>query len=516
MSKARDSELGATPPSPDSPSQAPSVQEVELKEDHDTFIESLPPIVDEKKVIRKIDMRIIPILSLLYLMSFLDRGSIGNANIEGLSVDLGLTGAQYNMCLTVFFFTYSVFEVPSNMMLKKLKPSIWLPTIMVAWGIVMTLMGIVQNYGGLLAARVFLGLTEAGLFPGVSYYLTLWYCRRDIQFRTAMFFSAASVAGAFSGLLAFAIAKMDGVGGLEGWRWIFILEGIATVVIAILAFKLVVDFPDTASFLNEQEREWVIWKLKYDTNKSKNAVQPPVLVEENHDTTWAEVRKAFKDPQLYPQTLLYAAVLVPLYGVSLFLPTIVKNLGYTSSKAQLMTIPIYTVAAIASVLQAWVSDKFGLRSPLLVVNFCCMFIGYMLAMNVSAVDNPSATYAGCYLVALGLYPGIPGIISWLSNNTSGAYKRGVSMGVQIGFGNLCGAIASQIYRAEDAPQFKLGHGIEVMFICLGFICIFVLNIGYYIVNKRKRRMIAKGQCGHYTAAELSQMGDKSPYFIYAH
>ncbi|QNP97803.1 YALIA101S12e02036g1_1 [Yarrowia lipolytica] len=489
-----------------------------LKEDAEIHIQSVHPTINEKKVTRKIDLRIVPILSILYLMSFLDRGNIGNANIEGLSTDLGLTGPQYNMCLTVFFFTYSVFEVPSNMMLKRLKPSIWLPAIMVAWGIVMTLMGIVQNYGGMLATRIFLGLTEAGLFPGVTYYLTLWYPRRDIQFRTAMFFSAASVAGAFSGLLAFGIGKMDGVGNLEGWRWIFILEGIATTLIAALSFFLVVDFPDTAKFLTDEEREWVLWRLKYDTNsrKTNSASQQAIMVEENDSHSWDEVKKAIMDPQLYPQCLLYSAVLVPLYGVSLFLPTIVKNLGYSSEGAQLMTIPIYAVGAIASIVQAWVSDRYGWRSPLLVFNFCCMFIGYMLAMNVSAVRNPSATYAGCYLVALGLYPGIPAVISWLSNNTAGTYKRGVSMGMQIGFGNLCGAIASQIYRSKDAPQFKLGHGIEVMFICIGFICIFVLNLYYYLVNRNRRRMVAEGKADDLTVTQLSEMGDKSPHFIYSH
>lgn len=118
--------------------------------------------LDEKAILRKMDLRLIPMLALLYLLSFLDRGNIGNAKIEGLTEDLGMTGAQYNWCLTVFFFTYAAFEVPSNLLLKKLRPSIWLPTIMVAWGIVMTLMGIVQNYEGLLTARIFLGVTEAG------------------------------------------------------------------------------------------------------------------------------------------------------------------------------------------------------------------------------------------------------------------------------------------------------------------------------------------------------------------
>jgi sugar phosphate permease len=130
--------------------------------------------LDEKKILRKMDLRLIPMLALLYLLSFLDRGNIGNAKIEGLTEDLGMSGAQYNWCLTVFFFTYAAFEVPSNLLLKKLRPSIWLPTIMVAWGIVMTLMGIVQSYEGLLIARIFLGVTEAGLFPGVAYYITMW------------------------------------------------------------------------------------------------------------------------------------------------------------------------------------------------------------------------------------------------------------------------------------------------------------------------------------------------------
>jgi hypothetical protein len=125
--------------------------------------------LDEKAILRKMDLRLIPMLALLYLLSFLDRGNIGNAKIEGLTEDLGMSGAQYNWCLTVFFFTYAAFEVPSNLLLKKLRPSIWLPTIMVAWGIVMTLMGIVQSYEGLLVARVFLGVAEAGLFPGVRY-----------------------------------------------------------------------------------------------------------------------------------------------------------------------------------------------------------------------------------------------------------------------------------------------------------------------------------------------------------
>jgi MFS family permease len=215
-------------------------------------------------------------------------------------------------------------------MLKKVRPSIWLPTIMVAWGIVMTLMGIVHNYVGLLTARIFLGVTEAGLFPGVAYYLTNWYRREEIQLRQAMFFSAASVAGAFSGLLAFAIGKMDGIGGLHGWQWIFILEGtlsywvfccwarmgaderagITTVIVAAFAFIALFDFPGTASFLTEDERAFIVYRLKYQgQTQDRNGDH----VAQADSFKWKYVKDAFLDWQIWVNIFVY-------WGVSALLP----------------------------------------------------------------------------------------------------------------------------------------------------------------------------------------------------
>lgn len=207
------------------------------------------------------------------------------------------------MCLTVFFFTYALFEVPSNLLLKRLRPSRWLPTIMVAWGVVMTLMGLVRSYPGLLAARIFLGVAEAGLFPGVAYYLTMWYTRDEMQLRQALFFSAASVAGAFSGLLAFGIAKMDGVGGLEGWRWIFLLEGMATVVVAVGAYFALWDFPETAGFLTEDERGFVVWRLRY-----QGPMEAGEGVAEAEGFRWKYVREAFLDWQVWVNVFVYWGV----------------------------------------------------------------------------------------------------------------------------------------------------------------------------------------------------------------
>ncbi|KAL6830172.1 major facilitator superfamily domain-containing protein [Trichoderma camerunense] len=461
--------------------------------------------VDEKKILRKMDIRLLPMLSALYLLSFLDRGNIGNAKIEGLQEDLNMSPGQYNWCLTVFFFTYAAFEVPSNLLLKKLRPSRWLPLIMVCWGVVMTLMGIVQSFRGLLAARLFLGVTEAGLFPGVAYYLTMWYCREEIQLRQALFFSAASVAGAFSGILAFGISKMDGVGGLAGWRWIFILEGIATVLVAAMAFFFLHDFPETAKFLTEDERAFVVHRLKYQGQVGQ------AQVAQAEEFEWKYVRQAFTDWQVWVNIFVYWSIVCPLYGISLFLPTIIKSLHYTSSTAQLMTVPIYVVAAILAVISAYFSDRVGKRSPFIIGFLLMMIIGFSMCI---ASSNPHVVYGGIFIVACAIYPAFPGVITWLCNNLSGSYKRSAGMAIQIGVGNLGGAMASNFYRQADGPRFILGHGLELGFICIGIVASCILIFSYYTVNKRREQKLADGEAANFTPEELSALGDRAITFRY--
>lgn len=151
--------------------------------------------------------------------------AVANARVEGLATDLHMTGDQYLTGLTLYFIGYVLFEVPCNIILKRTTPRLWLPTLTFVWGVVATLNGVVQNLAGFLTIRFFLGVAESGLFPGVVFYLSMWYKRTERTYRIALFFSAAALAGAFGGALAWGIAHMKGVAGLDGWRWIFILVG---------------------------------------------------------------------------------------------------------------------------------------------------------------------------------------------------------------------------------------------------------------------------------------------------
>ncbi|KAJ6437464.1 sulfite oxidase [Purpureocillium lavendulum] len=247
--------------------------------------------VDDKKLLRRLDMRVIPPIFALFFMSFMDRGNIGNAKIQGMEKTLGMKGQDYSVALFVFFVPYILCEVPSNLLLKKLSPSTWLSFIITGWGIVTIGQGLVKNFGGLVGLRVALGFFESGLFPGGTYLMSAYYARYELQWRFTLFFSSIIIAGAFGGLFAFALAKLDGVQNLEGWRWIFIIEGIITVAIGIIAKFWIVDWPEQAKFLSPDEKAHLARKLAADAGGGSVARMDRL--------DKAAVRRILKDWKIY-------------------------------------------------------------------------------------------------------------------------------------------------------------------------------------------------------------------------
>lgn len=428
--------------------------------------------IDEKKLLRKLDWALVPWLSLLYLLSFLDRTSIGNAKLYSLEKDLHMTDTQYNIALTVFFFSYAIFEVPSNVFLKRLRPSIWLSLLMLLWGVMMTVQGLVHNYGGLLGMRWMLGTFEAGLFPGVNFYLSCWYKRSEFGIRAAFFFSAATVSGAFGGLLAAAISNMEGVGGKPAWAWIFILEGLATVLAGILSFWIIQDFPDTAKFLTDAERAFVIRRLQEDDQFSAAGEK----------LKWKWVWDSLLDWKTWIGMLVYMGADGPLYAFSLFLPTIINQLGFEATPANLLTVPIYVWACILTCGVGYYADRWGNRGYFNLVFFAVGAAGYIILI---ASRNAALSYFAVYLAASGIYPLIPNTIAWFSNNVEGSYKRSVSLAMIISFGNINGAVSSNVYRAPDKPWYRLGHGIVLAYICIGWVTS-LISI-YYLRKENARR-----------------------------
>ncbi|KAM6530080.1 hypothetical protein FALCPG4_008205 [Fusarium falciforme] len=461
-----------------------------------------------KKLRAKVDRRLLPLLTVLYVLSFMDRSNIGNARVAGMNVDLELTPAQYNMALTIFFFPYALFEVPSNIVLKLMRPSWWMAILVVTWGTVLVLQGIVKTYQHLLVTRFFLGMAEAGFFPAATYLLTTWYVRWELQTRLAIFFSAASLAGAFSGLLAFGIQHMDGIGGLGGWRWIFILEGILTVLIGLSIPWTLPDSPNAASFLTPAEKEIIHGRLEQDAGTSAGKVGI------GGSFQWKYLKEALLDWKIYLGCVIYWGNSICIYGFSFASPTIILELGYTAAQAQLLTIPIYFLGACLTLFFAYMADRRRNRWMFIIIPFSIGLVGFVGLLSIPHPRLPGLTYAFLFCIPSGLYPAVIGCVSWVGNNLAPSFKRAIGMALLMTIGNLGGAVGSNIFLAKQAPHYWLGYGFSLGILLLGVVCTLILRFAVKSINKKRDLIPEADILSRYTEDELMEMGDKSPLFRY--
>lgn len=293
MEVSRKSEGGTTPPG-----QALSLSDEPRNE------LGLETAEAERQLVRKLDLHIIPLIMALYLFSFLDRVNIGNARLYGLEEDLGLSSQQFQVSVSILFVTYLLFEVPSNLVLKLFTPRRWIAFIAAAWGIIATLTGLVNSYGALLACRLLLGAVEAGLFPGLTVYLTFFYTKRELALRVGYLFVSAAVAGALGGLLAYGIGHMDGLHGKSGWRWIMIIEGIPSFVVGIVTYFALPNDADTAYFLDERER--ALMRVRHAREYGNTA--------SSREFSTADMMQAFKDWKVWAFCVAQFGVDTMLYG----------------------------------------------------------------------------------------------------------------------------------------------------------------------------------------------------------
>ncbi|EIM85641.1 MFS transporter [Stereum hirsutum FP-91666 SS1] len=501
-----------------------------------------------KRVLWKFDCYILPPLALLWLANFIDRTNVGNARIAGLQTDTHLVGNQFNIALAVFYILYILSELPSNWVLKRMGANRWLPFLICIWGTVTTLSGLVQNFAGLTAVRMILGMCEGGLLPGMILYLSTIYRRHELQLRVGIFYASASLSGAFGGLLASAIIRMDGIGGLAGWRWIFILEGIVTVLFGVMAAFVMPASIQSANFLTPEEKRFALHRFRmsertansaplsepsqritttekeekdleevraevYDPNAS-NDREEPVVHQEEEQFEWREVVRGLVDVQAWLTGIAYFGIIVSIYSYSLFLPTIISELGFSGGEAQLRTVPPYVPAAVLTVVVAYLSDRFKLRGPMILICLPLTIAGYIVA--ICATSN-QVRYAAVFMMATGIYPTGPCILSILPNNSSGHYKKATTIALQLAFANTGGFVATFSYTQDQAPAYIRGHSITLAFVVLAWIFV-ALNVTYCAwenkarADGRRQDNILKYQELWDSGKTRAPIGDRHPDF----
>ena len=349
-----------------------------------------------------------------------------------------------------------------------------------------------------------MGICEAGFVPGAAFLIGSYYKRHEFQFRYSFFFSAAILAGAFSAFLAYLLSKLDGAGGYAGWRWIFLIEGILTCLIAIAAFFFIVPWPQHANFFSVEEK--AIFLARLDADRQGASM--------NHGSA-AALLACLSDWKIWLFMLAYFGADNTASSFASFQPTIVQGLGYTSASANVFTIPVYMVALVMALCAAYFSDRLKMRYPFTVLATSLSIIGW--SIQRSQAGGPRVQYFSLFLTLGGTYILMPVLVVWLSNNMGGSFKRGFATALQIGFGNTANFVSANVFLPQQAPRFVTAYSVGLGLQAMSLLCCTILAAGMWRENRRRDRLVAGGMADAAVPEgeeEKRNVGDESLRFRY--
>ncbi|KAK2607957.1 hypothetical protein N8I77_006596 [Diaporthe amygdali] len=432
----------------------------------------------DKRLKWKRDLLLLPVLGTMYMLLFLDRTNIANARIEGLEIGLNMPPTGYNTALWIFYIPFILAEIPSNLILisGKIKPNLFLGGQMFLLGILGMCQGLTASYQGLWAIRFLMGTFESALPAGAAYMLSMYYTKRESSIRFAWFFNFALAGPMFSGLLAYAIVSLDGAGGLEGWRWIFVIEGLMTVVIAGICTLLLPDFPQNAQswFLKSEERDRLIDVLE----ASRGAETKGSAIDQ------IPLWKVLIDWRIHLFAWCFFCCDITASSIAAFAPTILTELGWKSTTAQLMSMPIWASGIVASLSATWLAARINLRAPFVLGGICFQLVGWII-MHVY-VPQPGVRYMALFFMSTGTFSQMPLLLGWLSANLRGRKFIAVGVAWVIGFGNCANFISSNIFFKWESPRYPTGFTTGLVFTIIGFFT--ACSIWALLVWKNKRRI----------------------------
>lgn len=360
------------------------------------------------------------------------------------------------------------------MVIKRLRPSIYISTLMFLWGIFNMCMGFVHSYQVLVVLRFLLGIFEAGVLPGIIYVTSMYYKRHEYQKRVSLFFCSTVVAGAFGGLLAYLIARLDGIHGMAAWRWIFIIEGAITSGLAILASFLIIDWPEQTRYLSAKEKDLLHRRLTADVGDLCHMDKLNKF----------SFKLIMSDYKIWLGALLYMGVSVPALSGTFFLPTILLEFEWTREEAQIRSIPVYVFAGCMMVLGAWASDRLKHRFGFILYGAFMVTVGYAMLLAQEGKSR-DFKFGAVFLVFGGAYMVTPMALVWLQNNLSGHWKRSFGSSMQVTIGNLAGIIGSNIFIQDESPLYVTGYSVALGMMWFGAFSALLMFALMWRENKKR-------------------------------
>ncbi|OJJ61836.1 hypothetical protein ASPSYDRAFT_194815 [Aspergillus sydowii CBS 593.65] len=447
---------------------------------------------------KKFDRRVLPIVCILYVLSYLDRGNIGNAKTAGIDKDLGLSDSQWAWVLNAFYICYVLFEW-TTVFWKLFPAHIYVTVLCICWGAAAMCAGAVNNMADLVVCRCLLGVFEAAFGAGAPYFLSLFYQRHELGFRISFLLGMSPVANCFASALAYGITHIKHP-TMESWRFLFIIEGAPTVLFAIVVFFFLADSPGTAKFLSESEQTTATERLQTVDRTAKSRLDVH------------QVFAGLTDYKNYVHTLIHFCCNYSFAGLSNFLPTIIQHMGYTSINAQGLAAPPYFVSFLFCVAAAIFSDRYGKRGLVIVFFSTIGMVGYLILAAVQDENKVGPRYLGVWLATCGVFPSLCINITWLLNNQGGDSKKGAGMALLAVFGQCSSFVSSTAFPDSEGPIYIRGCAVG----CALTGCIAVMAGGLYLKlnyeNKKRDRLY--GPVTDDIRVDVTKDGDANHQFRY--
>ena len=363
---------------------------------------------------------------------------------------LHLSSPDYQWLLTIFYIAYILFEW-LILMWKVVPPHIWAAICVTGFGIVATLQSATYSFTGMMIARFFLGMFEAGFGPAFPLYLSYFYLRHEIGLRLGFIISAAPLATCFAGALAYGITSGDG-SKVANWRLLFLVEGLPSIVAGIITFFTLPDSPSTATFLNHEDKLVARTRgIRQVGSQSDHRIGKIV---------WADVLAALLDLKNYFTALMYFSCNVSFSSLPVFLPTILTEMGFSPIHSQGLSAPPYFLAFVVVIASTYIADRTQQRALVIFTLSLIGAVGYIL---LAATSSTGPRYTGVFFAASGIFAAITNTLPWVANNASSDTRRGTGLGI-LGLVGQCGPLlGTRVYPAKDAPYYRLG-----MWCCAGF------------------------------------------------
>ena len=404
----------------------------------------------EARALARVRRRLIPFLFVLYVVSYLDRINVGFAALQ-MNAALGFSPAVYGLGAGIFFVSYFLFEIPSNLILARIGARVWIARIMISWGLVSVGMMLVSGPRSFLLLRFLLGAAEAGFFPGIILYLTYWFPARERARAIAQFMTATALAGVIGGPLSGALLSMRAL-GLAGWQWMFLIEGLPAIVLGVVVSRYLTDRPEQASWLAEDERAWL--------SKAMHAEQTTRAREHK-----MSLREALLNPGVWRLSVLYFMIVIGLYGISFWLPQLVKGFAGLSDLAVgfISAIP-YAVAALCMVFVAAHSDRTGERRFHVAAPAFVAAVGFLIT---ATFPSPAVSLLGLSLAAAGIWGAVGPFWTLPTAFLSGASAAG-GIALINSVGNLGGFLGPYLLGAVKEATGSFSGGMFVLAMALLF------------------------------------------------